>query len=281
MGDQASPQVGSSAELPVHTVEVGAFHMAQYEVTKGLWDGVRQWGISHGYPDLVVGNASNPVKGANHPVYDIPWHDAVKWCNARSEKENLTPCYKVPPVSGQPATAVYRFGIRHDVACDWNAGGYRLPTEAEWEKAARGGLVGMNFPWGNTTSHSQANYYVVSSNGTTNNYSYDVSPTRGHHPAYAVNPGPSTCPIGSLGANGYGLYNMAGNVWEWCWDRYGPYTAESQTDPRGSATGSNRVFRGGSWSDSAPLLRCSFRVSSWPTTEGSNLGFRLARSAVP
>ena len=129
MGDQSSPLVGDNNELPVHTVQVSAFYMGKYEVTKEEWDAVRTWGLANGYTDLAAGNGSYASKGANHPVHSITWYDMVKWCNARSQKEGLTPCYTV---SG----ATYKTG-QSAPECNWNANGYRLPTEAECEKAAR------------------------------------------------------------------------------------------------------------------------------------------------
>jgi formylglycine-generating enzyme required for sulfatase activity len=264
MGDQSSPLVGSSDERPVHTVQVSAFYMGKYEVTKEEWDAVRTWGLNNGYTDLATGNGSYASKGANHPVHSINWYAMVKWCNARSQQEGLTPCYTV---SG----ATYKTGNNIPV-CNWSANGYRLPTEAEWEKAARGGVVGKNFPWGtDTITHSQANYYSSSS------YAYDASPTRGYHPTYFTGSEPYTSPVGSLNANGYGLYDMAGNVWEWCWDAWGIYTAGSQTDPRGPADSSGPVFRGGSWSYSADNVRCAVRYGYARDSANTRNGFRLAR----
>jgi formylglycine-generating enzyme required for sulfatase activity len=254
-------------EVPVHTVQVSAFYMAKYEVTKTLWDEVRTWGLAHGYMDLAVGNELFSSKAANHPVNSISWYDTVKWCNARSQKDGLTPCYYTE------LGAVYRTGVSNGVVCNWSANGYRLPTEAEWEKAARGGLSGKRFPWGDTITHSQANYYSISS------YSYDVSPTRGYHPIWSNNNDgntPYTSPVGSFAPNGYGLYDMAGNVSERCWDWFGDYAADSQTDPRGPVSGSERVLRGGCWFRRANSTRCSARFI-WPYSDSDNIGFRPAR----
>ncbi|MCX6873900.1 MAG: SUMF1/EgtB/PvdO family nonheme iron enzyme [Verrucomicrobia bacterium] len=262
MGDSLD---GKSSALPLHSVNVSAFYMAKHEVTKALWDDVGTWGLAHGYTDLSVGGG----KAATHPVQTITWYGTVKWCNARSEKEGLTPCYTL---SGG---AVYRTTNVSAVTCNWAANGYRLPTEAEWEKAARGGLSGKRFPWGNTITHSQANYRSSSS------YKYDVSPTRGYHPTYATGALPYTSPVGSFAANGYGLYDMAGNVWEWCWDWEGSYTAASQTDPHGATSDSNKAARGNPCYGYADYCSVSGRAGAAPGYSSEGSGFRLVRSSVP
>ncbi|MGA1374873.1 MAG: formylglycine-generating enzyme family protein, partial [Flavobacteriales bacterium] len=178
---------GYSGELPVHTVNVSAFYIDKYEVTKTLWDEVANWAAANGYD---ISAASADGNAADHPAYSVTWYEAVKWCNARSEKEGLTPCYTVSGVVMKTGTS--------NPDCNFAVSGYRLPTEAEWEKAARGGLSGQRFPWGGTISHSQANYYSDSS------YSYDVSPTLGFHPTYAAGP-PYSSPVASFSANGYEL----------------------------------------------------------------------------
>jgi formylglycine-generating enzyme required for sulfatase activity len=251
------------ADAPVRQVTVNGFYMAQHETTKALWDEVRAWGASHGYTDLPDGSG----KSAQHPVQKVTWFDVVKWCNARSEKDELEPCYMMdnrPFRTGSTIPSV-----------NWTANGYRLPTEAEWEKAARGGLTGKRFHWGDTINHSQANY------GSESAYIYDISPTRGTHPTYTVGSHPYTSPVGSFAANGYGLYDMTGNVWEWCWDWYGAYASGPQRDPKGTASGPYRVTRGGSWYDPARHGRAAARSRVNPANQDADLGFRVLRLLVP
>jgi formylglycine-generating enzyme required for sulfatase activity len=263
MGDTFNE--GDSGEIPVHAVYVSAFYMDKYLVTKALWGAVYEWATIHGYSFDNGGSG----KAANHPVQSVNWYDMVKWCNARSEKEGRTPAY----YTGAAQAIVYRTG-QVDVQngwVNWNVG-YRLPTEAEWEKAARGGLNGQRFPWGDTIDWGQANYnaFPLSAGG----YAYDVNPTAGFDPAYDDGVLPYTSPVGAFPANGYGLYDMAGNVWQWCWDWDGSYSSGSQTDPRGPASGSHRVIRGGSWTITAMYCRSASRLENVPTAEGNLIGFR-------
>ena len=270
-------------DAPPITVTVSPFYLQQTEATYAQWSEVRTWAESNGYTDLGAGSVKPTNNYWNYPVASVDWWDVVKWCNARSEKEGLTPVYTV-------AGAVMRTGTTAPLA-NWSANGYRLPTEAEWEKAARGGVEGMRFPWGtDTISHAQANYLVYSEDGTTNSYSYDVEPrppatANYHHPSYTAGGTPYTSPVGSFAANGYGLYDMAGNVMEWSWDWYGESyytTSNGTTDPRGPASGTDRVVRGGFWNFHAFLARCADRAQNRPDgTFGYDVvGFRLARSSV-
>jgi formylglycine-generating enzyme required for sulfatase activity len=268
MGNCMNPSEGYSDELPLHTNTLSAFYMDQYEVTEALWDEVYQWAITNGYSFENVGSG----KATNHPVHTVNWWDVAKWSNARSEKAGRTPAYYTEAAQ----TNIYRTGLTN-VQNDWVkwTAGYRLPTEAEWEKAARGGASGHRFPWSDTDNikHSRANYYAA-----TNSYAYDVSPTPAFHPDYDEGGYPYTSPVGSFAANGYGLYDMAGNLWEWCWDWYDYtcYTASPGTDPRGPATGSYRVVRGGGWYDYAGYCRTAFRNVNYPSGRSLYLGFRCA-----
>ncbi len=256
----------TDADVPPITVTVSPFYMQQTETTKAQWDEVRTWALNNGYTDLAVGAG----KALNHPVQTVRWWDVVKWCNARSEKEGLTPVYTV---SG----AVMRTGTTEPLA-NWSANGYRLPTEAEWEKAARGGVSGKRFPWGtDTISHAQANF-------RNNGGETYATGTTDFHPSYTTDGTPYTSPVRSFGANGYGLYDMSGNVWEWCWDWYDSSyytTSNGTTDPRGPASGSLRVRRGGGWNDRAIGARCALRHFSTPGSPNINYGFRPVRSSLP
>ncbi len=261
MGNQMGSGEGYSDELPVHSVNVSAFYMDKTEVTKALWDEVATWAASNGY-DINAAGASG--KASNHPVYYVTWYECVKWSNARSQKEGLTPCYTV-------GGAIYKSGTSTP-DCNFSVSGYRLPTEAEWEKAARGGLSGKRFPWGDVINHSYANYY----NGT---YSYESPQGAGYHPTYNDGVYPYTSLVGSFAPNGYGLYDMAGNLWEWCHDWYSSsyYSTSPGSDPQGPASGSYRVLRGGNWNDRARRCRVAYRFNCYPTGGGSISGFRCVR----
>jgi len=273
MGDTFSE--GGSTELPLHTVYVSAFYMDKYDVTKAMWYDVYQWATNHGYDFDYAGSG----KAANQPVQTVDWYDTVKWCNARSEKEGGVPAY----YTSAAQTTVYRsgrIGLQNGWV-RWNVG-YRLPTEAEWEKAARGGASGHRFPWTDTDTitHSKANYYSAT------NYAYDVSPTRGYPPAFNDGLPPYTSPVGYFAVNGYGLYDMAGNVEAWCWDWWDPnWFSNAQAtadDTRGPDTGTNtRVLRGGAWffDNQAAALRCANRGYWYPGQDigHSDIGFRCAR----
>jgi formylglycine-generating enzyme required for sulfatase activity len=255
-------------------VTVSAFYMDVNLVSYSQWTNVYAYATNRLYNFAYAGAG----KAANHPVQTVDWFDCVKWSNARSQQAGLTPVY----YTDAGFTQVYTNGEPATVYQNLAANGYRLPTEAEWEKAARGGLTGNRFPWGNSISESQANYY-----GATASYSYDLGPNGYNTIGSIGGTSPATSPVGSFAPNGYGLYDMAGNVSEWCWDWYAaaPYPAGSPylggSNPTGAAgagpASSLRVRRGGDWGYSAYDARCALRNVNVPGLAGSFIGFRCVR----
>ena len=179
-------RINNSAGNPGHEVSLTSFSIDQHEVTKAFWDEVYTYAIANGYDFSNAGISEGP----EYPVHSINWYDCVKWANALSERDGHTPCY----YTDNNCTLVYRAGqvdlTNYNVR--WNANGYRLPTETEWEVAARGGLVGSKYAWGESPSTTRANFDQTL------------------HGA--------TIPVGSFPANGYGLYEIGGNLREWTWD---------------------------------------------------------------
>ncbi len=241
---------------------VSAFYMDTNLVNYGQWQSTYNWATNAGYGFDHAGSG----KTKNHPVQMVDWFDAVKWCNARSQLAGLTPAY----YTDVGLTQVYTNGQLAPTNVNWTANGFRLPTEAEWEKAARGGLSGQRFPWGNLISENQANYF-----GNTGGYSYDLGPN-GFNINFTTGGTPFTSPVGYFAPNGYRLFDMAGNVFEWCWDWYAaPYAGGS--DPRGPDTGTYRLLRGGTWNGFASSARCAYRVVNDPTGAFDGIGFRCVR----
>ncbi|MGD9872911.1 MAG: SUMF1/EgtB/PvdO family nonheme iron enzyme [Kiritimatiellia bacterium] len=247
-----------SGEIPVHTVTLSAFYIAPREVTKSLWDEVAAWAATNNY-DISTNSALG--KATNHPAQSVTWDAAVKWCNARSEMEGRTPCFYV-------GGGVHRSGTSYP-DCVWTNNGYRLLTEAEWEYAARAGSQTNRVPWHdtNTIDHSRANYKAFLGG-------YDLS--EGWHPIYATNASPYTSPSANFAPNAYGLYDMAGNVFEWCWDSNGTYTEGSVTNPTGPGSFDTRLRRGGSWDNDASYARVTARAPMPRSSTGTHMGFRLA-----
>jgi sulfatase modifying factor 1 len=309
MGNSTNAEEGHYGELPVHTVTLDPFAMGKFEITNGQYCTF----LNSAYPSQLkvvygVVYASNesansypycytspPYYGqiafsnntfsvlnksgrdmSNDPMVTVSWYGAVAYCNWRSQQESRQICYNLS-----------------NWTCDFSKNGFRIPSEAEWEYAARGGLAGKRFPWGDTINQTQANFYSTM-------YSYDVSPGKFQsHPLWGYGPYPFTSPVGffdgtlklrtdynwpgsetsfqtTSGANAYGLYDMAGNVWEWCYDWYGPYSSDSQNTPTGPVTGSYRVLRGGGCDDGDTSdCRVSRRTGYYPDSRNEINGFRV------
>jgi formylglycine-generating enzyme required for sulfatase activity len=241
-------------------VYVSQFYMDVNLVSYAQWQSVYFWATNQGY----VFDDAGAGKAPNHPVQTVNWWDAVKWSNARAQQAGLTPAY----YTDAGLTQIYTNGDVNAVYVNWLANGYRLPTEAEWEKAARGGLSGQRFPWGNIITENLANYI-----GNSNALNYDSGPN-GYNDYFTNGVMPFTSPGGSFAPNGYGLYDMAGNDFAWVWDWYGsPYGQPTNINPTGPATGSTRVIRGCSWNGTAESTRCAFRNYVGPDDLNTYIGF--------
>ncbi|MDR1159565.1 MAG: SUMF1/EgtB/PvdO family nonheme iron enzyme [Syntrophomonadaceae bacterium] len=234
------------ADEQQHTVTVSDFYMGRYELTQ------------EEYQELAVYNPST-FSGANLPVENLSWLDAILYCNVRSEKEGLTPAYAV---NGETVT------------WDRSADGYRLPTEAEWEYACRAGTT-TPFYTENSISAEEANYY--------GHYPYQIEENYFSQGNLDTKPGEyrqTTFAVGEFSSNKFGLYDMHGNVGEWVWDYYGEYSTQEQSDPPGPASGTLRVYRGGGWNDFAKNMRSAYRATLAADKGSFNIGIRLVRNAA-
>ncbi|MDZ4121958.1 MAG: SUMF1/EgtB/PvdO family nonheme iron enzyme [Candidatus Cloacimonadaceae bacterium] len=244
---------GNSNELPTHSVTLNSFYMAKYEVTQSEWQAVM--GTWNSDP---LGWGSAGV-GSNYPVYYVSWYAILKYCNLRSMAEGLTPVYTISS-STDPANwgavPTSNNATWNAAICNWSANGYRLPTEAEWEYAARGATNTPDYLYSGSNDINAVAWY--DGNNTPN----------------------STKPVGTKAHNGIGLYDMSGNVFEWCWDWYADtYNSSSPiNNPTGPTSGTFRVRRGGSFDSSATSCRVAFRSGNNPNFRYNFIGLRVVRA---
>jgi len=242
-------------EKPVHKVELSSFYMGATEVSFEEYDA---------YCDA-VGKENPDDEGwgrGKRPVINVSWYDVVEYCNWLSELEGLNACYSIDKGTKDPNNKNSDDDIKWTVVCDFGKNGYRLPTEAEWEYAARGGNKSKGYIYAGVSIEDSLHIY---GNFDTDDDGYMY-----------------TSPIGIYRPNELGIYDMSGNVYEWCWDWYDSdiYKDSSQIyrSPKGSIYGSGRVLRGGSWFSNAVDLRVANRLNYWPIERSASIGFRLTRT---
>ncbi|HPY96321.1 MAG TPA: SUMF1/EgtB/PvdO family nonheme iron enzyme [Candidatus Cloacimonadota bacterium] len=213
-------------EKPIHQITVSSFYIGKFQVTQKEWL-------------AVMGDNPSEFEGDNLPVETISWYDAVEFCNKLSEKEGLTSAYTF---NGS------------DITCDWSANGYRLPTEAEWEYAVRGGKKSKGYEFSGSNNLDDIAWYHRNSDRKTHD-------------------------VGTKAPNELGIYDMTGNVNEWCWDWYGEdyYHNSPENDPKGPDSGSDHVNRGGCWGSSRYFCHVAFRQCADPKNTFWNLGLRVVR----
>ena len=235
---------GYSSEKPVHNVTLSSYYVAKTEVTQAQWT-------------AVMGNNPSNFKGDNHPVECVSWYDAIVFCNKLSRMDSKTPVYSVDGKTNPDTwgyTPCQGDSISGNITMNIKANGYRLPTEAEWEFAAWGGKKRKG-------------------------YKYSGSDNLGSVAWYYDNSGSQTHDVATKAPNELGLYDISGNVWEWCWDWYGLYNSTAQINPVGASSGYYRVLRGGSWFNDSDGCRVACRSILIPWGKSYYVGFRLVLNA--
>ena len=230
LGNTGSYEGEYDEKPPVTIIISKPFYISKYEITQQQYK-------------AVMGNNPSEFKGDDLPVEQVSWYDALDFCNALSKSEGLTQCYTINGTK---------------VTCDFDANGYRLPTEAEWEYSAKAG----------TTTDFYSGKLTYSGNSP-------IDPNLDKIAWYSANSSNATHPVGQKAPNAFGLYDMSGNVWEWCWDRYAEYPSKETKDYQGPEIGTYRVYRGGGWRNLAWYCRSTNRDRNYLDDKNNSLGFRV------
>ncbi len=235
MGNQGNYK-GDADEITIHNVIISkSFYIGKYEITQKQYE-------------TIVGTNPSLNKGDYFPVENVNWYEAINFCNKLSTKDGLTQCYSIDGTK---------------ISINWEANGWRLPTEAEWEYAAKAGAINDYFT-GNLV----------------NNDCLPLDDNLDKIGWYCGNAGGKSNLVGQKMPNPFGVYDMNGNVWEWCWDIFSSsyYTTEAKTDPKGAESGTNHSLRGGSWYNTSKFCRTSNRNDLNPEQKDSGIyGFRVVR----
>ena len=246
---------GSNVFVSGRGITIPDMYVCDHEVTRGEFKELMGTDPSTASAYDKDGNKLTGDAVLNNPVNYVNWYAAIAYCNKLSLKENLTPCYSVSGVTDWENLAYSLIPTSSnstwdELTYDKEADGYRLPTEAEWEWLARGG---ENYTYAGSNTVDDVAWYKNNTNSQ------------------------GTREVKTKKANGYGLYDMSGNVYEWCYDWYG--TVSSSTADTGASSGSNRVLRGGYWSDSDYWCKVCSSYNQNPDSRGSGRGFRVVRTA--
>lgn len=253
LADQMQLVPGGSFHNGTSTVTLSSYYIGRREVTELEWVMVM---VDMPVIEQEIPMTTHEVEGVTH---SMNWGKTIIYCNLRSVLEGFTPCYNYNNLGVDPTMwpADWDSSVNHQLlACDWTADGYRLPTEMEWMYAAQGGTYSQDYIYSGSNDIDAVGWYVTNSGGSPN-------------------------PVGSKAPNQLGLYDMSGNLWEYCWDIYhNQYPSADVTNPTGPASGTNRVMRGGSWNSDSSNCTVARRLYSLANLSTNFTGFRVVRRAL-